>query len=202
MTKTICLNFSFIICNLWRSKYLPMANPSPYSPTGVVFSSHVSTPSGPLLPRPQATPFVPGLSVCNPNSLGFSPFLGASCPSTPSACFNSPLSTDPAVSNMELPSLQLGVNGVGCPGAPIFTDPLTDPRIRLINKQLAFQTLLNGGGGQLILNRLFVGGLPNNACLCLCILLCAKFLCLIKCLIILNVCVSYHNKFGLVWTTR
>lgn len=140
---------------------MSMSNAAAAYPSGVVYSSHVSTTSGSLLPRPQATPFVPGLSVGNP--FGISPFIGAGCPSTPAACFNSPLTADPAISGMELgplPQLQVGMSSGSCGGAPLVTDPFSDPRIT--NKQLALQALANGG--QLIMCRLFVGGLPNNVC--------------------------------------
>ena len=143
-----------------------MANQTAFSPTGMLFSKHVSDTSGSLVPRPQATPFMPAFSFGNSNPLGFSPFLGSGCPSPPAACFNSALQSDPAVSSLELgplAPLQVGLNGLNFAGAPLVADPLTDPRIA--NKQLAFQALSNGG--HLILCRLFVGGLPNNVCLSL-----------------------------------
>ena len=141
-----------------------MANQPAFSPAGMFFSSRLNNTSGPLLPRLQASPFMPAVSVGNVNQLGFNPFFGPGFPSPSAACLNSPLQSDPAVSNVELGALaplQAGLNGLNFAGAPLVSDPLNDPRIA--NKQLAFQALINGG--HLILCRLFVGGLPNNVCL-------------------------------------
>ena len=160
-------NLLYFYINLVRGSkrvIVPMANQTTFSPTGMFFSSHMNNTSGSLVPRPQATPFMPAVSVGSGNPPGFSPFFGPGYLSPPAACLNSPLQSDPAVSSLELgplAPLQAGPNGLNFAGAPLVADPLNDPRIA--NKQLAFQALSNGG--HLILCRLFVGALPNNVCL-------------------------------------